>query len=273
MNDQPSTSRLSGVPQTMILTLKGRADEQKRGDRLFWDPLALDWSQSLPWDDKLEAVYNRNMQTFLAIRASYYDGVASRHIANNSQPILVELGAGLSTRYHRIGSDVYRWFDLDLPVGIDVRRQLDTETEQHQLISSSVLDFSWMDRIPKVPPENILFLAEGLLMYLKVSDVQQLINRMRSRFPGSTLLMDVLGNSLKYGTGSKKLSKMDVYFQWYAKDRQELEAMGLSVTNVLSPLRIHPERWSFPIKLLALIPAVRNSYLMVETKLEPLSKG
>ncbi|MBC6481637.1 MAG: class I SAM-dependent methyltransferase [Hormoscilla sp. GM7CHS1pb] len=110
----------------MLLTLKGRADEQYRLVPLFSGPLAVEWSKSLPRDEELEAIYNWDVQNFLAMRAYYHDRVASAHIASHRQPVVVELGAGMSTHFHRIGSKVSRWFDLDLPVVTDLRRQLDS---------------------------------------------------------------------------------------------------------------------------------------------------
>ncbi len=203
---------------------------------------------------------------YWAIRAYYHDRVASAHIASHRQPVVVELGAGMFTRFHRIGSKVYRWFDLDLPVVTDLRRQLDTQTEQHQLISSSVLDFSWMDAMPEVPPENFLFIAEGWLMYLPTSDVQRLICQMRSRFSGATLLMDVLGNIGQLGLGKTQFDRLGAPFKWYVEDEGEVAAMGLSPVKVASLPQLCPERWPF---LITWRPPLRNSYLIVEAKIEP----
>lgn len=262
-----STRELSGVPRTMLLTLKGRADEQHRLVPLFSDPLALEWSKTLPWDDSLGAIYNWAFQNFVAIRAAEHDRIASEHIASHSQPVVVELGAGMSSRYHRIGSKVYRWFDLDLPVVTDIRRQLDTQTEQHQFISCSVLDFSWMDALPEVPPENFLFIAEGLLMYLAAGDVQRLIDKMRSRFPGATILMDVLGNVVQLARGKTPFDRLDAPLQWYVEDEAEVAAMGLSIVKVASGPQLCPERWPFPFRLITWLPPIRNSYLIVEAKI------
>ena len=205
MNKKLAKYPLSGVPRTLLFTLRARADEQTHAAPLFSDPLAVQWSQSLPWDEELKAIYRSPLQIVFAVRAYHYDRLVSRHIASHPQAVVVELGAGLSTRYQRIGSNAYRWLDLDLPAVTDLRRQLDAETERHQFISKSVLDFSWLDAVPEVSSENILFLAEGLLMYLEPREVREIINRLRSRFPGATLLADVLGHIIaKGGRGAKQ---------------------------------------------------------------------
>ncbi len=266
------TTKLSGVPRTLLLPLRGRAEAQAHPAPLFQDPLSVEWLKLVGWDQELEASYRQFGKAFsigMAIRTIYHDQIASRHIANHSHPVVVELGAGLSSRFHRIGQNAYRWFDLDLPVVTELRRQLDTQTQQHQFISASVMDFNWMDTVSEVAPENILFIAEGLLMYFDVHEVQQLIDAMHSRFPGATLDVEVLGNYAKLY--SKMLTKIGAPLKWFVKNEADLAAMGLQVVNTCPISQLYPERWPWQWRLifrfLNQFPYFRNGYLMVETKL------
>ncbi len=173
-------NKLTGVPRTLLLPLRGRAEEQAHPHPLFQDPLAVEWLKLVGWDRELDELYSKATSKassiVVAIRTYHHDQIASRHIAKHSHPVVVELGAGLSSRFHRIGKNAHHWFELDLPVVTELRSKLDTQTQQHQFISASVMDFDWMDTLPKVAPENILFIAEGLLMYLEVNEVKQLIS-------------------------------------------------------------------------------------------------
>ncbi|WP_424094319.1 class I SAM-dependent methyltransferase [Moorena producens] len=266
------TTKLTGVSRTLVFTLKTRAEEQERPDCLFQDPLAVEWHKQLPLDPDMEAFYSqlsRLVQTSWSTRSYIHDQIASRHIANYPHPVVVELGAGLSTRFHRIGQNVKCWLDLDLPDVTNLRRQLDTETEQHQFISASVINFDWMNSIPNVGSENICFLAEGLLMYLEPNQVQQLVKQMRSHFSGATWVMDVMGN---YGNFFKKKSaKFEAPLQWFVNNEQDLSAMGLQVVNTWPLYQLYPERWPWQwqliLKFLTQFPYFRNGYLIVETKL------
>lgn len=265
-------TEVAGVSRTMLLTLKARADEQLHPQPLFQDPLATEWSKILPWDNGLEAIYSSKpklIQTSFAVRAYHHDQIASRHIANHPNPVVVELGAGLSTRFHRIGENSYRWLELDLPVVTELRQKLDTQTQQHQFISASVMDFDWMNAIPDVAPENILFIAEGLLPYFEKNQVQLLVSQMRSRFSGASLAMDILGN---YGrVVSKVFSQIGAPHKWYAKNEQEVTAMGLHLVNAQSLYQLYPKRWSWQLRLLLKLRTqlsyYRNGYLILETKL------
>lgn len=264
-------TELTGVSRTMILTLRGRADEQLHPHPLFQDPLAVEWSKLLPWDNELEAIYSKSKltQTSFAVRAYHHDQIVSRHIANHSNPVVVELGAGLSTRFHRIGENTYRWLELDLPAVTELRHKLDTQTQQHTFISASVMDFDWMNAVPDVAPENILFIAEGLLPYFERNEVQHLVSQMRSLFSGALLVMDILGNCGKLA--SKDFSQIQAPHKWYAKNEQEVTAMGLHLVNVSCLYQLYPEHWHWqlrlPLKLLTHLSYFRNGYLILETKL------
>ena len=251
------------------MTLRARADEQACSNPIIQDPLAVEWYKSLPRDEELDKLYNPISQKSLAVRAYHYDGIVLRHIANHSQPIVVELGSGLSTRYYRTGQEVARWVDLDLPSVIELRQQLETETQQHQLIACSVMDFSWMDAIPNVEPENILFVAEGLVMYFDVSEIQQLFDQMRSRFPGATLAVDVLNEvGKKLGKrNADKMAKLEAPFKWFTKGEQEIASMGLSIINTCHFYRDYRQNWSLFVRLLSWLTPLGNIYLILETKL------
>ncbi|MEA5503569.1 class I SAM-dependent methyltransferase [Halotia wernerae UHCC 0503] len=261
-------SQLAGVPRTMLLTLRGRADEQKQPNFLFQDERAVKWSQSLPWDDQLEALYNPFSQVAWALRAYQFDQVAIRHIASHHNPLIVELGAGLSTRYYRVKHEKLNWIELDLPEVTNFRHQLDSETDQHRFISSSVIDFGWMDALASKPPTSILFIAEGLLMYFEAQQVQQIVNQMRQRFPGATLVMDVVGKISK-ATGSK-YAQLGAPFLWFPKDEREVAALGLSLVNVWPLFQLYPERWPLLLRWFSWVPFIRNSCLILETKIQPI---
>ena len=97
--------QLTGVPRTMILTTRARADEDRRPDGLFRDQYAREWFDRLPWDADLDSFYSAQTQTGWAIRAEYFDQAVRRQITTSQQPLVIELGAGLSSRYYRLQQD------------------------------------------------------------------------------------------------------------------------------------------------------------------------
>ena len=264
-----SGHQLTGVPHTAIFTLRGRAEEQAREDALFRDPHAAEWFQYMPWDAELEDWYGWSYQVGISVRTKLLDNIAAQHIATHPNSLVVELGAGFSSRYHRVGEGKTQWIELDLPEVIDIRLTLDPQTREHRFLATSVLDWAWMDEIPDVPLEDILFIAEGLFYYFEESELKQLVQRLRERFAGATLALDVGGIGFKQ-FNSKKAAHLGAPMKWFVKDEGDVAALGLSLVKVWPLFGSYPERWGYISWLYWWLPFLRNFCLILETRLKPV---
>jgi O-methyltransferase involved in polyketide biosynthesis len=260
--------KLNGVPRTLIFTLKARAEEHQRSDALFRDPKAAEWMQFMPWEGDLEEWYSWNYQVGIAVRTKLIDDIVRRHAASHADSLVVELGAGLSSRYYRVGKNKTAWIELDLPEVIDIRNQLEIPTSQHKFLASSILDFTWLDRIPAIPSQNILFIAEGLFYYFEESEVQQTIQKLRSHFPDATLVLDVGGSMSKMGN-SKKAAKVGAPMKWFVKNERDISELGLSLVKVWSMFQTYPDRWRY-FSWFSRLPFLRNACLILETQIQSL---
>ncbi len=269
-----SSKQLTGVSRTLLIPLRARAQEHTRASPLFRDPQAYHWFQSLSWDAKLEDWYDWRYQICISVRTKLLDDIANQHIATHPESLVVELGAGLSSRYHRLGKGKTQWIELDLPEVIDIRLELDTPTDEHWFLAASVLDRAWMEKIPAIAPENVLFIAEGLFYYFEESEVKQLVQQLRSSFAGATLALDVGGIVFKQLNASKA-NQLGAPMKWFVEDEKDVAALGLSVKRVFPLLDCYLERWG-------LLPwmgwwwfvfwrsLLRNFCLILETKLDPV---
>ena len=268
---------LSGVPRTCLLTTRARVDEHHRPDGLFRDPLVADWWQSFSWDAALDPLYRSLSQLGWAVRAHLIDEIVQRHLAVHERAVVVELGSGLSTRYYRVGQPSYHWIELDLPETIAVRRQFDVESDRHRFLPISALAFNWLDEVPDCPPESLLIVAEGLLMYFEPDEVQALITRLKERFLGATFVFDVVGGGTK-GQTAQQLAALDAPLKWFIRNERELPKMGLTVLETRSLIqemsqyrdRIGGYRW---VPWLSHLPPLRNSSLLIEARLQSILSG
>ena len=58
--------------------------------------------------------------------------------------VVVNIGCGLDSRFSRIDNGRVRFYDLDLPEVIEIKRRFFEENDWYHLIASSVLDYDWM---------------------------------------------------------------------------------------------------------------------------------
>lgn len=272
MNFSSPVTALSGVPRTLLLTTRARVEEHQRPDGIFRDPKVAEWWPSLQWDPALDAIYAPLAQLGWAVRAHLFDEVVRRHLSTYENAIVIELGAGLSTRYFRVGQACQCWLELDLPEVIALRCQLDAESDRHRFLSTSVLDLHWMDEVPPVSPATVLILAEGLLMYLEAAQVQGLINRLKQRFAGATFVFDAVGTATQ-GKGAKQFAQLNAPLKWFIKNEHDLQSLGISLVGVRSLIqencryrdRIGWFRW---VPWLSKLSSLRNASLILETSLK-----
>ena len=195
---------LTDISETLLIPLYSRARETQSKKPLINDRKAVEItdklntlfaSSSSPLHQRLakgkvRRIANKKLIVFLAVRSRRFDRYCHDFLSRNPSGVIVELGCGLSSRFSRIDNGVVKWYDLDLPEVIMLRKQFFQETERNRMIASSVLDFRWMEQLGATK-KKILFIAEGLLMYLHEAEVRSLVRRMQLKFPGCELVCEV----------------------------------------------------------------------------------
>ena len=131
-------------------------------------------------------------QFMVALRGAQFDAWITDYLNCHPDAVVLHLGCGLHSRAFRIAPEGVRWFDVDLPQVIALRRQLYSESETYRMIGSSVTDPGWLDELPAGGP--VLIVAEGLLMYLTPADITELLHRLVDRFDTGELLADLMSN-------------------------------------------------------------------------------
>lgn len=263
-------SDLTGVARTLAITLRARADEQARDDGLFRDPLAAAWYARLPRSADQDAWYAPVFQLSSAIRTWCYDDIARHFCAAKEAPLIVELGAGLSTRFARLADLPAHWVELDLPEVIAVRRVLDSETERHSFLGASLSDDDWLDQLPPALPAQTLFIAEGVLFFLAPEEVRRLAMRLRARFPGARFAFDVIGDQFSPASRTH-FAAMDAPMRWLVADLADVAAFGLHIQRHLSTLMYAADRWR-ALGITVEQPQLRSGGAIVEAELRPLEE-
>src|SRR5512139_885668 len=139
---------LSGVPETLLLTVYIRAMESQRPDALIKDEKAVALVtqmrnefarfEQIPMNDALKVMRN------LASRE--YDRYARDCLRRHPDGVVVHIGCGLDSRFERVDNGQVEWYDLDLPEVIELRRKLfGKEGKRHHLLCCSVLEDAWLE--------------------------------------------------------------------------------------------------------------------------------
>ena len=185
---------LGVVQETTLIPLWARAIENERSEPILRDAKAAKMVASIDYDfDKFAK--GRATQIGCCLRASILDEWVREYLARYPDGTVVEIGAGLDTRFDRLDNGRVTWFELDLPDVVDLRRRFFEETDRRRFISESVLAPGWIGPVreaAEAAPAPVMFVAEGVLMYFEESQVRQLFRTIAAGFPGSAFAFDAM---------------------------------------------------------------------------------
>jgi O-methyltransferase involved in polyketide biosynthesis len=210
-----STLSLGPVAKTMLIPLWARAAETRKRRPLVRDDAALAICESIDFDF---STFRRAHGTQLGcvLRGLLYDRWVGEFLERHPGGTVVELGAGLGTRFERIDDGKARWIDVDVPEAIALRRRLFAPAARRALLPMSVLDAGLASAVKRVAPGPYLFVSEGMLMYLEGADVRALLVRLANAFGPCAIALDSIGPAVVRHQRLHDTMKhmMDAPFRW-----------------------------------------------------------
>ncbi|MCJ7533851.1 MAG: class I SAM-dependent methyltransferase [Anaerolineales bacterium] len=236
---------LSQVSRTAILLLICRAIEAKKNKSEFNDPMAvlcLERLMSIASEEEkrwiikrkrfYEGIQARDAKAGVQ-RVKAFDNAANRFIADNPKCTVINLACGFDTRFWRIENEKCKYIEIDIPGVIKLKKEILKDHLGYEVIGTSVLDTSWIDKVTINENTGFLLLAEGLFPWIPPQDAKRLLKEIGERFYRSQFVLDMVPE--KYTKGIwKKLVRLhsridwglDVFWVFGIKNPHDIEAYG-----------------------------------------------
>lgn len=173
------------VAETLLIPLYMRAKESEREDAILRDPLAVELVKRISYDyTKFDKAWMSALGC--VVRGSYFDQRVQLFIRQTENPVIVNVGCGLDTRFQRIAyRDNAVFYELDLQEVIAVREKLIPAPVGDNYLVASLLDTWWMDMLrEKHPGGQFVFVFEGVLMYFYEDQVRLVLHNLGHPIPG-----------------------------------------------------------------------------------------
>lgn len=181
--------RLGNIQKTLILPLWGRAVETQKSNPLLIDKTAVEIIGKIDYDfDAISKEMSEISQLGWVVRSLLIDRIINRFIEKHPETTIVNIGCGLDTTFERIDNGLIRWYDLDLPDTIELRKKFIQENDRRKYIQSSFLDPEWLNDL--IIKDNILFIAAGVFYYFEERQIQDFFHTISDMFPGSEIVFD-----------------------------------------------------------------------------------
>lgn len=260
-------TKLSNVPETMLIPLRARSNETQLKNGIISDPKSIEILEQVDYDFTGKGEVSIFSQKGVAIRTEILDELTLAFFEKNADCTVVNLGCGLDTRYHRLNNNKVQWFDLDVEEAIQLRKHFFEETAYFKFISRSVLDYSWNKLIPTDKP--ILFIAEGLLMYFTEEEVKSILKNIADNFKGSEIIFEAMSPFMAKNTKRHSdVKKYDAQFKWGIKSGREIEHWNIGATFINEYFyNRHLDKLPFSMRIMhRLFPFVRKAMKIIHLK-------
>ena len=181
---------LEGIEETLIFPLWARAKDFEEEHPILNDQKANEIINDFNFNySEIEKDYGLMQIIAMSVRSKNIDDVIKNFLEDHPKATVVSIGSGLGTAFYRVDNGKIKWYDLDLPNVIDIRKKLLPEIERVKYIGKSVFDYTWFDDI-KYGDDGLIFLANGVLMYFDENQLIDLFSALATRFPGREIVFD-----------------------------------------------------------------------------------
>jgi O-methyltransferase involved in polyketide biosynthesis len=236
---------LGRVQETALVPLYARALETRRKRPMLVDTKAVQIVDSIDWD--FQRIAQPRRMAGCVLRGTLFDVWVREFLQRHPDGTVVEIGAGLNTRFERLDNGRVHWFDLDLPDMIALRREFFADTDRRTQIAASVVDTDWIAAVRQSPPPCLL-VAETVLVYLEEAQVKTALEQIARGLPGATIALDT-GARRAVDSVNKDHEKRGVAarFAWACEDPRAIQDWGIglrlvesrTVADVPASLRSH----------------------------------
>lgn len=187
---------LQAVPKTLFIPLAARIYVSKKFPEYFYDEKSLALEKYIIEENKPK-FYSEYTQMASAARYYNIDAMIIKFIKANKKCNIINIGAGLDTSYFRINNENARFYEVDLPEVMEIRREILGEYDNEILISSDMFNFEWAKNIDKTLPT--LIISSGVFQYFYEAQVLEFIKMLKDNFSNSELIFDGTNEAgLKY---------------------------------------------------------------------------
>lgn len=213
--------QLGDVQKTALIPLAVRANETQRENARIHDEKAVEIIKTLGVDTKdLDKFFSHEG---VVARTILFDNAVKKLLKKYPAAVCVNLGCGLDDRFSRVDNGRGRWFNVDLPDSIEVRKKVFKETERERMIAGSVLEEEWMKNIPK--GDVTIVIAEGLLMYFSKEQVGTILHNISGNLGRGFLLAELMHPKMMNEKRHDTVKHTDAKFGWGTVTGKELSEL------------------------------------------------
>lgn len=262
------------ISETLFINIPIKAGEGSRANGILHDPFSEELMDRLDYDFARFSI-GGIAAAGVVIRTQYFDEETLAFFNRNQgkELVVVHVGAGLDTRYLRIGGPALpaAFYELDLPDVMDLRERMLPPMENERIVRASMFDTEWMDALATEHPNAyFLFVMEGVAFYFSEEKIRKFFCNLADRFRGEVFCDLISTWTIRRFYKKKAMEDMGAGFTFGIDDVREIENWHPRIRHAKSVrlAKRHPKRWGFLAgRVLSRVPSIKNSSMLTTYEL------
>lgn len=214
---------LEGVEKTMLLTIYTKAKHSQEKNHKFYDSKAIEVISKIDYDFTM-AEKDKMMQMGVIGRTIVLDSMVSEYISKHPDCTIVNIASGMDTRFNRLDNGRIKWYNVDLENSAKFRLEYLPDTERVTTLAYSAMDSKWASEIEA--SEDMLFIIEGLTMYLTEQDNSEILRIIDDNFDSCTIFTEIMPPVSVENTKEVSVEETNSEFIWGLKSGKELTGLN-----------------------------------------------
>ena len=242
---------------TTIQSTSTSTKETKKQNAKIRDEIAVELVKKLDYDFS-KADKDKAMSCGVIARTIVLDRMVRQYLEKHENTVVVNIACGLDTRCYRMKEKYLRWYNVDLPETMKIRRQFLPETGPIYQIAKSAMDNSYVDDID-YHGENVLVIMEGLTMYLCEKDIRKIFSIIEKSFQKVTIMVETMSPFVVKHVKEKSIEGSNAKFTWGVENGTELQKIVPNFSILQEVSLVEGMKELMPVYcVIGKIPAVRN---------------
>lgn len=255
------------IPVNLVQPLWLRSRESLVDNGLVYDPIAATACQRCQLAPECLSGDINQKQLLHVTLTHLCDLQVQRFLERHPDGWIVNVGAGLDTRFYRVDNGRCHWIELDVTEHLLWRQKLFHASERYLHRNGSVLDLSWLETLPVPEKAPVLIVCEHALLDGNEPVVAKFIQALGCHFDTATACLVLAGDLASKSLGQKMGSGQ------YAHGYQDAAAAVMNClpwakwVKTFSPLDGQCGRWKLWQRWLRRFPSLKQRLTPVVVQL------
>lgn len=246
------------IPANLLQPLWLRSRESLVDNGLVYDPIAAQACQRCYLAAECLSGNVDQKQLLHATLTQLCDAQVLLFLQQYPDAWVINVGAGLDTRFYRIDNGRCHWLELDVTENLVWRQKLFHKNERYQLSCGSVNDLSWLDRLNIPEQAPVMLLCEQALLDCSEKQVANFVQALGRHFVQAHACLVLAGDqtSSRIGQG---LGSSDYQHGFSSPSEKVLNWLPWAQwVRQFSPLDKNCSRWKFWQRWLCRFPSLKQ---------------